>query len=494
MAPRITVALPIAGHALYEEMIEPFLRSSLVSRVLVMQRKGDIPPDRAVLRGKGEVLPVDGLASGATVCRIIDNTRSKYLLWVQPEGRVALCPGALERFVEVAESSDAGMVYGDYAGHPVNDYQTGSIRDTFDFGPVMFFNARSVQRCLKKYGAVPDVRYAGLYDLRLKLSLDKALFHVAEPLSMKMIPQAADAAEGESHFAYVDPRYRSYQMEMEQVATDHLKRLGAFLGPNIKPLPVYRERFPVEASVIIPVRNRVRTIADAVGSALGQKTDFPYNVLVVDNHSTDGTTAILKQLSAKHDALKHVIPERTDLGIGGCWNEAVQSPSCGRYAVQLDSDDLYSRPDALQRIADIMRNSDVAMVIGSYTIVNENLKEIPPGLIDHREWTDHNGRNNALRINGLGAPRAFRTSLVRRIGFPNVSYGEDYAVALRISREYGVGRIYDSLYLCRRWAGNTDAALSVETANRYDAYKDKLRTLEILARRKLYRARAKTAV
>jgi glycosyltransferase involved in cell wall biosynthesis len=272
---------------------------------------------------------------------------------------------------------------------------------------------------------------------------------------------------------------------MEAAATAHLKRIGAWLAPVFRDVPPSNRPFPAEASVVIPVRNRTETVADAVKSALAQRTDFPFNVIVVDNHSTDGTTAILKDLAGRNHALKHIIPVRQDLSIGGCWNEAVFSEACGRYAVQLDSDDLYSSEDALQRLVVILRRENCAMVVGSYTIVDGNLREIPPGLIDHREWTDANGRNNALRINGLGAPRGFNTEILRQTGFPNVGYGEDYAVALRLSREYRVGRIYDSLYLCRRWEGNTDAALSVEQANRNDAYKDRLRTIEIRARRKM---------
>jgi glycosyltransferase involved in cell wall biosynthesis len=245
----------------------------------------------------------------------------------------------------------------------------------------------------------------------------------------------------------------------------------------------------VEASVVIPVRNRSRTVADAVKSAFAQRTDFPFNVIAVDNHSTDGTTAILADLAGRHPELKHVVPTRKDLSIGGCWNEAIFSRACGRYAVQLDSDDLYQGDDVLQRLIDLLRRGNCALVVGAYTIVDGNLREIPPGLIDHREWSDSNGRNNALRINGLGAPRAFNTMILRRTGFPNVGYGEDYAAVLRLSREYRIGRIYDSLYLCRRWEGNTDAALSIEQANRHDAYKDRLRTIEIRARRKLNRVR-----
>jgi glycosyltransferase involved in cell wall biosynthesis len=271
---------------------------------------------------------------------------------------------------------------------------------------------------------------------------------------------------------------------METVFTDYLKKIGACLPPG-RPRAVERtaQPFPVEASVIIPVRNRKKTIADAVRSALSQETDFPFNIIVVDNHSNDGTTAILSRLSGEYPVLRHIIPERADLAIGGCWNEAIHSQACGRYAVQLDSDDLYSSPHTLQEIADMLRRGNHAMVIGSYTIVNFDLKEIPPGLIDHREWTDENGHNNALRVNGLGAPRAFDTQVIRGIGFLNVGYGEDYAAALRICREYRIGRIYESLYLCRRWSDNTDASLSIEGTNRNNAFKDTIRTDEIAARK-----------
>jgi glycosyltransferase involved in cell wall biosynthesis len=268
---------------------------------------------------------------------------------------------------------------------------------------------------------------------------------------------------------------------MERIATEHLKRIGAYLEPDFQPVPVTSDRFPVRASVVIPIRNRERTVLDAVKSVLGQKTDFDFNVIVVDNHSTDRTTELLRSVADRH--LVHLIPERRDLGIGGCWNEAIYSERCGRYAVQLDSDDLYAHENVLQRIVNELKSGPYAMVIASYTMVDFALKEISPGLIDHREWTRENGRNNALRINGLGAPRAFDTAIVRRIGFPNVSYGEDYAVALRISRDYEIGRIYDSVYQCRRWEGNTDTALPLETANRYDAYKDWIRTTEIRARK-----------
>ena len=487
----ITVAVPSINGGRFEQFLEFCLRSPLVCRIMVLGERDRSCRQRGSRRLVCDVMPIDLPTSGEAVNRVVRETVSKYLLWVPDPGGVLLASGALERFFEAAEATGAGMVYGDYAGHPVNDCQLGSIADTFDFGPALFFSVPALRRCLRKHGAVADAKYAGLYDLRLKLSVHERLFHLSEPLGEIVPPEGSTPPAAESHFAYVDPQNRAYQREMEQVATAHLKRLGAYLEPDFQSLPACRAPFPVEASVVIPVRNRARTIADAVRSALDQVADFPFNILVADNHSSDGTTEILRRLSAVHEAVKLIVPDRTDLGIGGCWNEAVRDLRCGRYAVQLDSDDLYSRTDSLQQMIDAFGAGDAAMVIGSYTVVNDNLEEIPPGLVDHREWTEKNGHNNALRINGLGAPRAFRTDLIRRCGFPNVSYGEDYAAALRISRQCRIGRIYDSLYLCRRWGGNTDASLPVETANRYGAYKDQLRTMEILARCRINRDKEK---
>jgi glycosyltransferase involved in cell wall biosynthesis len=324
-----------------------------------------------------------------------------------------------------------------------------------------------------------------LYDLRLKLSTEAAVLRIQEPLYTRV--PLDRRATGERQFDYVDPRRRDYQTEMEEVATQHLKRIGAYLEPEFHPLDRSEANFPVRASVIIPVRNRERTIKDAVLSALSQQTSFDFNVLVVDNHSTDATTAILDDIAKSDNRLVHIKPSRTDLGIGGCWNEAVYSRNCGQYAVQLDSDDLYADRSTLERVVAKFDEGPYVMVIGSYRIVNFDLDEIPPGLIDHREWTRENGRNNALRINGLGAPRAFYVPVLRQVGFPNTSYGEDYAVALAISRRYEIGRIYEPVYFARRWEGNSDAALPLATANRYDSYKDHLRTVEILARKGMSR-------
>jgi GT2 family glycosyltransferase len=468
----------------WESVSAGLLRNPLVRKAVVLHtgEPGICPP-------RCERLAANGPVSGKTWNAVLSGIATPYILFSPDTVGIRMDPRAPDRLVETAEATGAGMVYADYADvlgdtlreHPLIDYQPGSLRDGFDFGPLILLSTAAARLAIRKYGAIPPYRWAGWYDLRLKISADRDLFHLPERLSAV----DRDGQRGAAHFAYVDPRNRTVQEEMEAAATAHLKRIGAFLAPEFSDLPPCTDSFPLEASVVIPVRNRVRTVADAVASALSQRTDFSFNVIVVDNHSTDGTTPLLKDLAARQTALRHLIPERRDLSIGGCWNEAVFSSACGRYAVQLDSDDLYNGTDVLQRLVDLLHRDGCAMAVGSYTLVNEQLEEIPPGLIDHREWTDDNGRNNALRINGLGAPRAFAASVLRRIGFPNVGYGEDYAVALRLSREYRIGRIYDSLYLCRRWEGNTDAALSVEQTNRHDLYKDRLRTLEIRARRKM---------
>ncbi len=393
--------------------------------------------------------------------------------------RVAVTPGPrmFERMARVLRDTGAGWIYSDSAGHPRIDYRAGSIRDTFDFGPVV---ALSVPLA-RETGFDASLRWGALYDLRLRLSERAPVVRVPEPLYASGPLETRPT--GEAQFDYVDPRNRDVQVEMERVATEHLRRIGALLPPVFSPVPPCDEPFPVLASVVIPVRNRERTILDAVASALSQQAPFPFNVVVVDNHSTDGTTEMLR--GVRDPRLVHVVPERRDLGIGGCWDAAVVHPRCGRYAVQLDSDDLYVNEGVLDRIVGELERGPYAMVVASYTMVDFALNEIPPGLVDHREWTRENGRNNALRVNGFGAPRAFDVSVLRRVGFPNVSYGEDYAVCLRVSRDCEIGRIWESVYLCRRWEGNSDSALPLETQNRYDAYKDWLRTVEIAARQRM---------
>lgn len=400
----------------------------------------------------------------------------------------SLAPGynCLPRMMRVAADCGAAMVYSDYRvttladvtkAVPTIDYFKGSLRDDFDFGPLVMVDTRLLREACQTISE--DYAYAGMYAVRLALSRLGGIVHIPETLYTAV--ETDSRSSGEKQFDYVDPRNRARQIEMEDACTRHLKEIGAFLRPVFADVD-YSGDFPVEASVIIPVRNRVATIADAVGSALSQVADFKFNVIVIDNHSTDGTTDVLRRLAAEHSNLKVIIPSFTDLGIGGCWNEGVNSAYCGRFAVQLDSDDLYKGPDTLQRIVDAFRSMNCGMVIGSYQLTDFNLNPLPPGLIDHREWTDDNGRNNALRINGLGAPRAFATNLLRSIQVPNTCYGEDYALGLAISRNYRIGRIYDSLYLCRRWEGNSDSNLDVIRLNANNLYKDRLRTWEVEAR------------
>lgn len=427
---------------------------------------------------------------------------TRCLLVVAAGKEIKMGDRAVRRMMQIAGDSQAGLVYSDYFSEeenrhvprPLIDYQLGSIRDDFHFGDVLLFSAAAVKTALKKYGALPDDPALAFYDLRLKISLDYPIFHIPEFLYTVVVKKDAEPAgksgQEEAHFAYLAARNFARQKKLEKLATNYLKLSGAYFTARTKKAERAVDSFPVQMSVVIPVFNRKKTIGDALQSALAQKTDFAFNIIVVDNHSTDGTTKIVKKLAALYPQIQHLIPCRRDLNIGGCWNEAIYSSCCGRYAVQLDSDDLYSAPDTLQNIAGVFAKGGYAMVVGSYTIVNEQLQKIPPGLIDHREWTAANGHNNALRINGLGAPRAFDTPVLRGIGFPDVGYGEDYAVALMISREYKIGRIYQSLYLCRRWTDNTDAALSVEKQNRNDFYKDKLRTLEIRARQMMNGKRA----
>jgi hypothetical protein len=415
--------------------------------------------------------------SSASIQRLLDPADSDVLFLGDPRVKIEPGPRMFDRIAELIRETGAGWVYADAVGHPRIDYQRGSIRDGFDFGPVVGVSVDAARQS----GIDSTRKWGALYDLRLRISEKHAVVRIPEPLYSASMVDARPT--GQKQFDYVDPRNRDYQIEMERIAIAHLKRIGAWLPPHFENIPAAAETFPVKASVVIPVRNRERTILDAVQSALVQRADFEFNVIVVDNHSTDRTTEIIRGINDSR--VKHIVPERRDLGIGGCWNEAIYSEDCGQYAIQLDSDDLYINDGVIGRIVAELEAGPYAMVIGSYTMVDFSLKEIPPGLIDHREWTRENGRNNALRINGLGAPRAFNTAVLRRIGFPNVSYGEDYAVAMRISRDYEVGRIYESVYLCRRWEGNSDSALPLEVANRYDLYKDWLRTIEIQARTRL---------
>ena len=431
------------------------------------------------------------LRSTETLRSIAEAVSEKYMLIYTKDMPLEMGMFALDRILCIAEDTGADMLYADHykmvdgqrKKHPLIACQKGALRDDFDFGSVLVFKSSSFRRAVRAMEA--DYEFGALYDLRLRM---KNIVHVNEYLYTEI--ETDNRKSGEKQFDYVDPRNRAVQIEMEKVCTEHLKRIGAWLEPKFREPDINEfagTPFEVTATVVIPVFNRVRTVKDAVESALSQKCDFPYNVIVVDNHSTDGTTELLNEIAAADERLVHIIPAKHDLGIGGCWNLAVHHELCGEYAVQLDSDDVYSGPDTLQKIVDAFREQKCAMVVGTYQMTDFDMNPIPPGIIDHREWTEDNGRNNALRINGLGAPRAFWTPLLRTINLPNTSYGEDYALGLRISREYRIGRIYDVLYCCRRWEGNSDAALDIDRVNANNQYKDRIRTWELEARLRMNR-------
>lgn len=425
------------------------------------------------------------LQSTETLRSIAEAVSEKYLLIYTKQQPLEMGMFALDRILSVATDTGADMLYADHytiiggqrKKHPLIDCQEGALRDDFDFGSVLVFKTSSFRKAVRTMQT--DYQWGALYDLRLRM---KKIIHINEFLYTEV--ETDSRKSGEKQFDYVDPKNREVQIEMEKICTDHLKRIGAWLPPVFKEPEEHSEDFPVTASVVIPVYNRVRTIKDAVLSALAQECEFSFNVIVVDNNSTDGTTELLRDLSADEKRIVHLVPAKRDLGIGGCWNLAVHSEYCGEYAVQLDSDDVYSGPATLAKIVDVFRKQKCAMVIGSYQMTDFNMNPIPPGIIDHREWTDENGRNNALRINGLGAPRAFWTPLLRELNLPNTSYGEDYALGLRISREYPIGRIYEVLYNCRRWDGNSDAALDIDKVNANNLYKDRIRTWELQARKR----------
>lgn len=444
-------------------------------------------------------IPFERNLSTEALKSIAERCTTDYLLLYTHAGVLRTGYRAIERMIRTATESNAHWVYShryiarqdETLAVPTNEYQEGSIRDDFDFGPLILIRTEAIRQFLDT-NPIP-VQHAALYQLRLYVSRTGRLVHINEYLYTEH--EQDMRTSGEKQFDYVDPRNRQIQIEMEQACTTHLKEVRAFIDHNtLQTIDTSLGDFPYEASVIIPVKNRAKTIGDAIRSVLSQETDFPFNLIVVDNHSTDGTGEIIEKASPTpsrggesgstiaESPIVHLIPERTDLGIGGCWDLAIRHEQCGRYAIQLDSDDLYSDPHTLQHIVDTFRNDRCAMVVGSYRLCNFALETLPPGIIDHREWTEENGMNNALRINGLGAPRAFYTPVIREIGFPNVSYGEDYAVGIAISRRYRLGRIYEPIYLCRRWEGNSDAALSPERVAAHNHYKDSLRTQELRAR------------
>ena len=472
---KIDFFLPFSATDAERQLIESLRQSTVVANIFVLtsQDSEALPPD--VVR-----MEPGPMAAAATLRRLAEHSQERYVAMLTRPVALRLSQGALERMARVADDSEAAMVYADREGHPAIDYQLGSVRDDFDFGGLWLVRAQLLRDWAQKTDA--DWRFGGLYDLRLYLSRQGELLHLNERLYSE--EETDLRVSGEKQFDYVNPANREVQVEMEQVCTRHLEQIGARLDTTSALSVDFGEQdFDAEATVVIPVYNRAKTIRDAVESALSQEASFEYNVIVVDNHSSDGTGEILAQMGEPR--LVVLTPERHDLGIGGCWNMAVNDPRCGRFAVQLDSDDLYSSPRTLQRIVDEFYRRKCAMVVGSYRMCDFDLNTLPPGLIAHREWTDENGPNNALRINGLGAPRAFFTPLLREVQLPNTSYGEDYAMGLWFSRRYRIGRIYDELYLCRRWGGNSDAALSVERVNANNLYKDRLRTLEIRARQQL---------
>lgn len=431
------------------------------------------------------LLPVSELNASATLRTIARCSDTDFTLLYTRHTALRLGYFALERLMRIADDSEAGLLYADsyhqtdgrLVQAPVIDYQTGSLRDDFNFGSLLLFRAEALREAASRMTS--DFRHAGLYDLRLKLSQKAQLLHVNEYLYTDV--ESDTRRSGEKMFDYVDPKNREVQIEMEAACTEHLKAIGGYLAPRFEPIAFDAGDFPCEASVIIPVRNRARTIADAIGSVLKQQTRFKFNLIIIDNHSTDGTTEVIDRF-ANDERVIHLIPERNDLGIGGCWNLGVHHPRCGKFAVQLDSDDLYASKRTLQTLVDAFYQQNCGMVVGTYQMTDFELNPIAPGIIDHREWTPENGRNNALRINGLGAPRAFYTPLLRQVKVPNTSYGEDYALGLNISRRYQIGRVYEVVYLCRRWEGNSDAALSIEKSNANNLYKDRIRTWELQAR------------
>lgn len=462
--------------------VEQIKQSSLVQTIYLLVKSGN----NIQLDGC-KTLEIDSMQSSETIRKIAEKANTDYSFIYTKDTTLELGQFAIERFCHIARDTQTGLVYSDYyeikdgarSVCPVIDYQEGSLRDDFNFGSVLFFRSESLKKAVAETSV--NYQFAGLYNLRLKVSQQGKLVHINEYLYSEV--EYDTRKSGEKQFDYVDPKNRAVQLEMEAACTDHLKKIGAYLAPEFKTIAFNESNFPVEASVIIPIRNRVKTVEDAIKSVLMQKTAFDFNLIIIDNFSIDGTSELIDKYARLDNRVIHLIPNRNDLGIGGCWNEGVHSNLCGKFAVQLDSDDVYQDENTLQTIVDAFYEQNCAMVIGSYTMTNFAMETIAPGLIDHKEWTPENGRNNALRINGLGAPRAFFTPVLRDIKVPNTSYGEDYALGLRISREYQIGRIYTSLYLCRRWDENSDASLDVVKMNGHNLYKDKIRTVELKARR-----------
>lgn len=463
--------------------IQSLTDESCVKQIYIVSEE---KPGSTILTDKVGWLNAPSLQTTQAIKQVAQLTTSEFTLLYTKSLALNVGANALERLVQVAKDCGAGLSYSDYyeikkdkrKPFPLNDYQYGSLRDDFNFGSLLLYRSSALIDAVSNMSH--DYKFAALYDLRLKVSQKAPIFHLPELLYTEI--ETDDRKSGEKIFDYVDPKNRAVQIEMEQACTSHLKAIGGWLAPAFTDVNLNNSNFPVEASVIIPVRNRIKTIEDAIQSVLSQQTSFKFNLIIVDNHSTDGTTELIARYAQSDHRVIHLIPQRHDLGIGGCWNEGVADKRCGKFALQLDSDDLYINNHVIEKIVTAFYEQNCAMVVGTYQMVNFNLEEIPPGIIDHREWTPDNGRNNALRINGLGAPRAFYTPVLRKVKVPNTSYGEDYAVGLNISREYQIGRIYEPLYLCRRWDENSDAALDIDKINAHNHYKDALRTIELRAR------------
>ena len=486
-AESVSFFIPAATLQASSKTFVELCQSPLVKHLFALRLPGE--EDAGYTLEKCSALRVDSLTGTTFLKQVAEVCDTPYAMFFLRPAALSLGYGVIARMCSAAENTQARMVYADHyvengpqhVAHPAIDYQEGSLRDDFDFGGLWLCRTEEIRAFLND-DAYRDYDYSACYALRLFMSRRGQLFHLNEYLYSER--PAPNISKHEQHFLYQAASQQTAQKEYEQACTDHLRRIGAYLPEGVyEDLPEDNATYPVEASVIIPVKNRVRTIGDAIRSALRQEASIPYNIIVVDNHSTDGTSEAVRSICMENAKVRHLQPLRHDLGIGGCWDFAIRSAECGRFAVQLDSDDLYSGPDTLERIVSAFREEEAAMVVGAYSVVDFQLRPLPPGLIAHKEWTAANGRNNALRINGFGAPRAFRTQILRAICVPNTSYGEDYALGLAFSRRFHVARIYDELYLCRRWDGNSDAALTPEQVNRNNAYKDKLRTMEIAARK-----------
>ena len=476
---KINCFIPFQSVSQVKETVLSLKESELVNKIYLLKENDN----QETIEGC-DILDIDTLRSTATIKKIASKADAEYTLIYTKSANLRLGMFALDRMLQIAADSGAGMVYADHyqiannekKNSPVITYQKGSLRDDFNFGSVLIYKSDKLKKAATDMET--EYKFAGIYDLRLKVSQESEIVHINEYLYTEI--ENDTRKSGEKVFDYVDPKNREVQIEMEKACTEHLKKIGAYLAPNFRKVEFDRVNFEYEASVIIPVRNRIKTISDAIKSVLSQKTNFKFNLIIVDNYSTDGTTEAIDKFT--DERLIHVIPENKELGIGGCWNAGVHHPKCGKFAVQLDSDDVYSDENTLQKIVDAFYEQNCAMVVGTYMLTDFDMKMIPPGIIDHKEWTPDNGRNNALRINGLGAPRAFYTPVLREIKVPNTSYGEDYALGLHFSRNYQIGRIYDVLYLCRRWDDNSDASLDIVKMNAHNTYKDRIRTWEVEAR------------